>query len=108
VFALINEINVVNYSANPKIVIVRSETTCLHVMHRQANKSIFTPVGLLHFLRNDTLYSPLPSIPSRQWEGKLLYDRYFPILFPRLMLPPFSVMLDLIQHLIPDPEINSG
>jgi hypothetical protein len=40
-------------------------------MHRQAKQSKFTLVGLLHFVRNETVYIPLPSIPSRQWEGKL-------------------------------------
>jgi len=33
---------------------------------------------------------------------------YFPVLLPLPLSPPFSVMLDLVQHLIPDPEINSG
>ncbi len=56
------------YSAKLEIVITRSETTCLRAnTHRQAKQSKFTFMGLLHFVRNDTVYIPLPSIPSRLW-----------------------------------------
>jgi len=77
-------------------------------MHRQAKQSKFTLMGLLRFVRNDTIYYPLPSVPSRNGAGKLKYGIYFPIFLPRTLLPTFSIMLDLIQNLIPDPEINSG
>jgi len=52
----------------PINVIARSETTCLRAnTHRQAKYAKFTLMGLLHFVRNDTVYIPLPSIPSRLW-----------------------------------------
>jgi hypothetical protein len=41
-----------------EIVIVRS---------RMTKQSKFTLVGLLHFVHNDTVYIPLPSVPSRLW-----------------------------------------
>ena len=52
----------------PINVIARSERICLRTKtHRQAKQSKLTLVGLLHFFRNDKVYSPLPSIPSRLW-----------------------------------------
>jgi hypothetical protein len=68
----VTSIKFVNCKFRKEIVIARSETTCLLAnTHRQAKQSKSTLVGLLHFVRNDTIYIPLPSIPSRQWEGKL-------------------------------------
>ncbi len=53
-------------NCKPNFVIARSEMTCLRVMHRQAKLSKFTLVGLLHFVRNDTVvlyYSPSLQFP---------------------------------------------
>ena len=63
-----------------EIVNARNETT---------KQSEFTLLGLPYFFRYNifvSLFIPLPSIPSRQWEGKLLYGRYFLISLPRPLM----------------------
>ena len=67
-FYLASGIDIFTTFFNLIIVIIMSETTCLRGnTHRQAKQSKFTFGGLLHFVRNDTIYIPLPSIPSRLW-----------------------------------------
>ena len=75
-----------SYCTNFIIVIARSETTCLRVMHRQAMQFTFTLVGLLLFFRNDIVYIPLPSIPSRLWREKYYMIYISPYYFLALLL----------------------
>ena len=63
----------------PIIVIAMSETT---------KYAIFTLVGLLHLVRNDIVYLPLPSIPSRLWResNNIIHFRVIRDYFPSLRL----------------------
>jgi len=108
------EILIAIESVNSKfgeIVTERNETTCLRVMHRQAKQSKFTLVRLLHIVRNDTIYLPPPFSSLPRWGGKV--KGYFSLSSSPLITSFFChagpcAELDsvLIQHLIPDPEID--